>query len=377
MKYVDEYRDPDQARQLLEEIHRTATRPWVLMEVCGGQTHSLLRNGIAQALPENVELIHGPGCPVCVTPAAAIDFAQQLAARPHTTLVSFGDMLRVPGTERSLQDARRSGGSVKTVYSPLDAVQLAQKHPQQHFVFFAVGFETTAPATALAVLQAHQLQLDNFSLLSAHVCVQPAMQAILEAPDNRVQGFLAAGHVCTVTGFESYHRLAEEFRTPIVVTGFEPLDLLQGILACVRQLETGRYGVENCYERSVSSAGNGQAQSIVDRVFEVSSQPWRGLGVVTDGGLVLRPEWHQFDARHRFGASESCGQPESGDSCECRAADVLTGRIRPRECPAFAVSCHPESPLGAPMVSSEGACAAYYRFARQETVPDVPSAADS
>lgn len=361
MKYVDEYRDPDQARRLLQQIRGTVTRPWVLMEVCGGQTHSLLRYGIAQELRDSIELIHGPGCPVCVTPAAAIDFAQSLAARPETTLVSFGDMLRVPGTGESLLDARRNGASVKTVYSPLDAVQLAQENPHEEFVFFAVGFETTAPATALAVLQAEQLALSNFSLLSAHVCVLPAMRAILEAANNRVQGFLAAGHVCTVTGFEAYHQLADEFQTPIVVMGFEPTDLLQGILSCVQQLEGGQHTVQNRYARSVAGTGNVDAQRIVDRVFEVSSRPWRGLGEVPSGGLVLREEWRAFDASYRY-ASRACTAVDCGDAGVCRAADVLTGRLRPDQCAEFNVTCHPESPLGAPMVSSEGACAAYYRF---------------
>lgn len=363
MKYVDEYRDPDAALRLLSEIRSAATRRWVLMEVCGGQTHSLLRHGIAQELHDTIELIHGPGCPVCVTPAEVIDRAQELAARSGITLVSFGDMLRVPGSAESLLDARRRGASVKTVYSPLDAVQLARENPDEDYVFFAVGFETTAPATALAVLQAEQLGLTNFSLLSAHVCVLPAMRAILEAPDNRVQGFLAAGHVCTITGHQSYQQLAMQFGTPVVVTGFEPVDLLQGILSCVQQLETGRHEVENRYARSVSADGNQEAQQILDRVFEVSSQPWRGLGEVPGGGLTLRPEWEKFDAHGRYPVGE---RPSSGqqDSCRCRAAEVLTGRIRPQECAEFAVTCRPESPLGAPMVSSEGACAAYFRFAQ-------------
>lgn len=365
MKYVDEYRQPRAARQLLDRIRRTATRPWVLMEVCGGQTHSLLRHGIVQELRDSVELIHGPGCPVCVTPTTSIDLAQQLAIRPGITLVSFGDMLRVPGTAGSLLDARRQGASVKTVYSPLDAVELAAENPQEHYVFFAVGFETTAPATALAVLQAEQQGLDNFSLLCAHVCVLPAMHAILDSPDHRVDGFLAAGHVCTVTGYESYHRLAAEYQTPVVVTGFEPLDLLRGILSCVQQLESGRSCVENCYPRSVNAAGNREAQQIVDRVFEVSSQPWRGLGVVPSGGLVLRSSWARFDALRRFLSCDCPRAAEHEDGGACRAAEVLTGRIRPHQCSEFAVTCHPQSPLGAPMVSSEGACAAWYRFAQR------------
>ncbi len=365
MKHIDEYRDPHAARQIIAEIRSVLTRRWVLMEVCGGQTHSLLRNGIAQELQDDLELIHGPGCPVCVTPAAAIDLAQAIAEQPGTTLVSFGDMLRVPGSTRSLADARRSGASTKIVYSPLDAVQLARNNPTEHFVFFAVGFETTAPATALAVLQAHELGLNNFSLLAAHVCVLPAMKAILESTDNRVQGFLAAGHVCAVTGYHGYHDLANRFQTPIVVTGFEPVDLLKGILACVIQLASGQHRVENHYGRAVSETGNLDAQTIVDRVFEVSSQPWRGLGTVPSGGLAIRPKWKQFDASLRFLKLIQTLPGDAERNCDCRAADVLTGRIRPNECAAFGNSCRPESPLGAPMVSTEGACAAYYRFARE------------
>jgi len=365
MKHIDEYRDARKARQIIDEIRSTLTRRWVLMEVCGGQTHSLLRNGIAQELQDDLELIHGPGCPVCVTPAAAIDHAQAIAEQPGTTLVSFGDMLRVPGSTRSLLDATRSGASTKVVYSPLDAVQLARDNPDEQFVFFAVGFETTVPATALAVLQAHELGLSNFSLLAAHVCVLPAMKAILESPDNRVQGFLAAGHVCAVTGFDRYHDLANQSQTPIVVTGFEPLDLLTGILDCATQLESGQHRVENRYARAVSETGNVDAQAIVDRVFTVSSRPWRGLGVIPAGGLVLRPEWSQFDASLRFRELSEPFGDNAADDCQCRATDVLTGRIRPSECAAFGESCRPESPLGAPMVSTEGACAAYYRFARE------------
>ncbi len=367
MKHIDEYRDPQKAQRLIADIRSVLTRRWVLMEVCGGQTHSLLRHGIAQELRDDLELIHGPGCPVCVTPAAAIDLAQSIAEQSGTTLVSFGDMLRVPGSTRSLADARRSGASTKVVYSPLDAVQLAQRYPAEQFVFFAVGFETTAPATALAVLQAQELKLENFSLLAAHVRVQPAMKAILKSPDNRVQGFLAAGHVCAITGYNSYRDLANQFLTPIVVTGFEPLDLLKGILGCVTQLEAGQHCVENHYARAVSGTGNLDAQSIVSQVFEISNQPWRGLGTVPAGGLTIRPKWERFDASVRF--REIIRQQAEADdhNCECRAAEVLTGRIRPSECAAFGRSCRPEAPLGAPMVSTEGACAAYYRFARNPT----------
>ena len=375
MKYIDEYRDPQKARRLITEIRSRVTRRWVLMEVCGGQTHSLLRHGIEQELRKDVELIHGPGCPVCVTPAESIDFALALSLQPKTTLVSFGDMLRVPGRSDSLLNVRTSGGSVRIVYSPLDAVELARSNPDEHFVFFAVGFETTAPATALAVLQADRHELQNFSLLVAHVRVQPAMEAILRSPENRVQGFLAAGHVCTVAGFETYHAMAEEFQTPIIVTGFEPIDLLEGILACVNQLEAGQSQVGNAYARTVASAGNVDAQRIVERVYAVSDRPWRGLGTITNGGLSLRPEWHVYDASRRF--ADLCDAQSKlrivDSDGDCRAADVLSGRLRPNDCPEFGNRCHPDSPLGAPMVSSEGACAAYYRFDRHAATRQVPS----
>lgn len=358
MKYIDEYRDPVAARRLLAEIRRRATRPWALMEVCGGQTHSLLRHGIEAELEGTVELIHGPGCPVCVTPLDAIDFACRLAMRGDVTLASFGDMLRVPGSRSSLLDVQTSGGHIRTVYSPLDAVELARKHPADQIVFFAVGFETTAPATALAVKQAARDDLENFSLLVAHVRVQPAMEALVQSPDSRVKAFLAAGHVCTVMGYESYKPFVKQYRLPVVVTGFEPLDLLEGILACVQQLEAGEVRVENQYGRSVRAAGNEAAQDLVQEVYQVCDRPWRGFGVVPRGGLELHPSWGQFDARHRF-TVKSLPVVESE---ECRSADVLTGRIKPPDCSSFGTRCTPESPLGAPMVSSEGACAAYYRY---------------
>lgn len=358
MKYLDEYRDPDSARRLLAEIRRCATRRWTLMEVCGGQTHGLLRYGIEQELADTVELIHGPGCPVCVTPLEAIDFACQLAMREDVVIASFGDMLRVPGSRGSLLDAQTAGGRVQIVYSPLDAVRLAEKHPDRQIVFFAVGFETTVPATALAVKQAAHDGLDNFSLLVAHVRVQPAMEALVEAADNRVQAFLAAGHVCTVMGYESYAEFVERYRLPLVVTGFEPLDLLDGILACIRQLEAGEARVENCYGRSVRAAGNEAARALVDEVYEVCDRPWRGFGVIPRGGLGLRSLWQRFDARRRFATTEL----PTIEPNECQSADVLAGRIKPTECAAFGRRCTPDSPLGAPMVSSEGACAAYFRY---------------
>jgi hydrogenase expression/formation protein HypD len=365
MKYLDEYRDPDAARMLVAEIRRRATRRWTLMEVCGGQTHGLLRHGIESALDDVVELIHGPGCPVCVTPLEAIDFAIELTRRENVVLASFGDMLRVPGSRGSLLDAQAAGGRVRIVYSPLDAVELARQRPSEDVVFFAVGFETTAPATALAVKQAARQNLDNFSLLTAHVRVQPAMEALMHAPDCQVQAFLAAGHVCTVMGCASYEPFVAEHRVPVVVTGFEPLDLLQGILACVKQLEAGEARVENHYARSARAAGNTMAQAVVDDVYQVSDRAWRGFGVVRHGGLELRPEFARFDARRRF-AVPSLPVLESE---ACRGAEVLTGRIKPPECSCFDAECTPETPLGAPMVSSEGACAAYYRYrGRGQTV---------
>lgn len=370
MKYVDEYRDPQVARRLIDDIQRMATRRWVLMEVCGGQTHGLLKSGIIQELEGSVELIHGPGCPVCVTPAEAIDFAQELALQPEVLLTTFGDMLRVPGSRESLLAVRARGGNVRLVYSPLDAVELARQNPTQHVVFLAVGFETTAPATALAVLQASQLGLDNFSLLVAHVRVQPAMESILQSADCRVQGFLAAGHVCTVAGFASYAELTSRYHVPIAVTGFEPVDLLLGIQDCVRQLESGTACISNQYQRNVRDSGNQHALQIMSEVYAVADRPWRGLGTVRAGGLVLRDEWRHFDAEFRF---PRCVKPLSGECAECRSGDVLAGRIKPTACLSFGTRCTPESPLGAPMVSSEGACAAYYRYALPSSVHTVPT----
>lgn len=358
MKYVDEFRDPTAVRQLVESIRRTATRRWTLMEVCGGQTHNLLRYGIDEALEDCIELIHGPGCPVCVTPIEAIDAARELSLRPNTILASFGDMLRVPGSHGTLLNARSQGGSVAIVYSPLDAVEIARERPQDHIVFFAVGFETTAPATALAVQQAAHYGLDNFSLLVAHVCVLPAMQMLATAPDHRAEAFLAAGHVCAVTGFADYDEFVRRFQIPVVVTGFEPVDLLEGILACVRQLEAGTACVENCYGRSVRREGNLAAQRLVEQIYEVQDTPWRGFGIIPRGGLKLREEWQRFDARQRIATAREVAL----DPTECPAGDVLIGRIKPTECPHFRTRCTPDSPLGAPMVSTEGACAAYHRY---------------
>lgn len=358
MKYVDEFRDPAHARRLLADIRRTSSRPWTLMEVCGGQTHSLLRHGIDAELQGTVELIHGPGCPVCVTPLEAIDRACELSAQSHVILTSFGDMLRVPGSRGSLLEARAGGGNVQAVYSPLDAVELARREPQRQVVFFAVGFETTTPTTALAVRTAAAQGLDNFSMLVAHVRVLPAMEAIAAADDCRVDAFLAAGHVCTITGCEEYAPFADRFRLPVVVTGFEPVDLLQGILQCLRLLEAGRAEVVNCYGRTAHDRGNPTARQLVSDVYEVCDRAWRGFGVIPAGGLKLRPEYSHFDAETRF----SHAQLPVIDLGDCRSGDVLAGRIKPPACPSFGTGCTPERPLGAPMVSSEGACAAYFRY---------------
>jgi hydrogenase expression/formation protein HypD len=359
MKYVDEYRRPQHCQRLLNEICQSATRPWTLMEVCGGQTHGLLRYGIDSALEGVVRLIHGPGCPVCVTPLESIDLAIELARRPDVIVTSFGDMLRVPGSCESLLQARAEGGNVRIVYSPLDAVRFAAEHPDRQVVFFAVGFETTVPATALAVHQAGKLGLTNFSLLVSHVRVQPAMEMLVQSEDNAVQGFLAAGHVCTVAGYKSYEGFVAKYRLPVVVTGFEPVDLLIGIQECVRQLESGETSVANCYGRSVVAPGNERALAIMDDVYEICDRPWRGLGIVPGGGFRLRGKWSQFDADRRY-ARRAMPVHECS---ECRSGDVLTGRIKPTECAHFGNRCTPDSPLGAPMVSAEGACAAYYRYA--------------
>jgi hydrogenase expression/formation protein HypD len=361
MRYVDEYRDPELARRLLGRIERTVTRPWTLMEVCGGQTHTLIRSGIDRMLPSDLRLIHGPGCPVCVTPIEKIDRALAIAATPDVIFCSFGDMLRVPGSKTDLLHVRAGGADVRFVYSPLDVLKIARENPDRPVVFFAVGFETTAPATAITVWQAKRLGLTNFSMLVAHVLVPPAMEAILASPSNRVQAFLAAGHVCTVMGFEAYYELAERYRVPIVVTGFEPVDLLEGIGMAVQQLEEGRHEVENQYVRSVRRAGNARAQEIIAEVYEACDRAWRGLGVLSASGLRLRSAYREHDAEERFPGIDSLSADEPS---ACRSGEVLQGHIRPDECEAFGKQCTPEQPLGAPMVSSEGACAAYYRYGR-------------
>lgn len=360
MKHLSEYRDPKVARALVERIRRTATRKWTLMEVCGGQTHTIVRQGIDEVLAGSVEMIHGPGCPVCVTPLEQIDRALHLASRADVIFTSFGDMLRVPGTGGDLLQVRARGGDVRIVYSPLDALELARANPKRQVVFFAVGFETTAPANAMAVWRARELGVGNFSVLVSHVTVPPAITAILDDPTARVQGFLAAGHVCAVMGWTEYEPLAARYRVPIVVTGFEPLDILEGIWMAVRQLEDGRHQVENQYVRAVRREGNRPAQELVGRVFQMVDRGWRGIGTIPASGLGLRPEFADFDAERRF---ELYGI-RAEEPTACRAGDVLRGTIRPFECPAFGSACTPESPLGAPMVSSEGACAAYWAFGR-------------
>ena len=360
MKFVDEYRDAGAARRLADSLHRVTTRPWTIMEVCGGQTHAIVRYGIDQLLPEQITLVHGPGCPVCVTPVELIDKALVIAARPEVIFCSFGDMLRVPGSREDLFTVKARGGDVRIVYSPLDALALARQHPDRQVVFFAVGFETTAPANAMAVHQARTEGLDNFTLLVSHVLVPPAMEAILSSPQCRVQGFLAAGHVCMVMGYTEYEPLAQAYGVPIVVTGFEPLDILQGIDMCVRQLEEGRAEVENQYIRTVKREGNRPAVELIRRVFRVGPRKWRGIGEIPSSGLELAPEYGAFDAGARFGVAEHAVEEDS----ECISGLVLQGLKKPGECPAFGTRCTPECPLGATMVSSEGACAAYYRYRR-------------
>lgn len=358
MKYVDEYRDAATVRALAAAIARATTRPWTVMEICGGQTHAIVKFGLDELLPPGITLVHGPGCPVCVTPAELIDQAVALAARPEVILCSFGDMLRVPGAGIDLLTAKARGGDVRIVYSPLDALTLARENPAREVVFFAVGFETTAPANALAVLRAAREGVKNFSLLVSHVLVPPAMRALLSAPDNRVQGFLAAGHVCTVMGTGEYHAIAREFRAPIVVTGFEPVDILEGLLRCVRQLEAGRAEVENAYARAVRAEGNAPARALVQDAFVVEDRNWRGLGAIPQSGWGLRPELAVYDAPRKFGLAA----PVPVAVGECISGEIMRGVKKPSQCPAFGTRCTPEHPIGAPMVSSEGACAAYYRY---------------
>ncbi len=365
MKYVDEYREAGRVRTLAAAIHAETTRDWRIMEVCGGQTHAIVRFGLDQLLPKKITLIHGPGCPVCVTPLEMIDRALAIASRPGVIFCSFGDMLRVPGSTTDLLTVKSAGGDVRIVYSPLDALALARAHPDREVVFFAVGFETTAPANAMAVVQAHNYGVTNFSVLVSHVTVPPAIETILSSDGNLVQGFLAAGHVCTVMGYGEYHRLAAKFKVPIVVTGFEPVDILEGVHLCVKQLEEGRAVVENPYARSVLPQGNVTARALIDEVFETVDRPWRGIGVIPASGYRLRSPFRAYDAELKFAVEKIVAiEPE-----ECISGSILQGRKTPHECPAFGRRCTPESPLGATMVSSEGACAAYYRYARFATTP--------
>jgi hydrogenase expression/formation protein HypD len=357
---LDGFRNADLVKKVLAEIRRVTRHPWAIMEICGGQTHAILQSGLDQLLPPELELVHGPGCPVCVTSLELIDKGLILAAHPEVIFCSFGDMLRVPGSHQDLFSARAAGGDIRVVYSPLDAVKIAQENPEKQVVFFAIGFETTAPVNAMSVVQAQALGLSNYSILVSQVCVPPAMHAILGSPNNRVQGFLAAGHVCAVMGTEEYDSIAEKYHVPIVVTGFEPLDLAQGILMTVEQLEAGKAEVGNAYTRVVTREGNRPAQALLKKVFEPVDRNWRGIGMIPMSGLGLRGEYAAFDAEKRFGI----GELKTEESPLCIAGQVLQGVKKPLDCPAFGKECTPSSPLGAPMVSAEGACAAYYRYNR-------------
>ncbi|MBL7796272.1 MAG: hydrogenase formation protein HypD [Saprospiraceae bacterium] len=358
MKYLTEYRDPELVERYAAEIRHITNRPWKIMEVCGGQTHSLVKNGLLQLLPPEVSMVHGPGCPVCVTPLHLIDKAVWLAKQPGVILCSFGDMIRVPGSECSLLEAKARGADVRILYSPLEAVKVAQENPGKQVVFFAVGFETTAPANAMSVLHAQKLGVKNYAILTSHVLVPPAIKAVMNDPETAIHGFLAAGHVCTVMGFAEYFPLAEKYRVPIVITGFEPVDLMQGILMTVRQLENGEHRVENQYSRVVRPEGNPAARKIIEQVFDTSDREWRGIGTIPESGWDLRDEFSAFDANKKFNVP----QEKAPESSECIAGLVLKGIKKPFECPQFGKKCTPSNPLGAPMVSSEGACAAYYHF---------------
>jgi len=358
MKFLDEYRDADAAQHYARAIVRMVTRPATIMEICGGQTHAIMRYGLPELLPPEVTLVHGPGCPVCVTPLELVDKAVEVAARPEVIFCSFGDMLRVPGSQGDLLSVKARGGDVRIVYSPIDALKLARAHPDKQVVFFAVGFETTAPANAMAAVQARQQGLRNFSMLVSHVLVPPAMHAILSSPHNRVQGFLAAGHVCAVMGYVEYEPIAQQYQVPIVVTGFEPLDLLQGIYRCLKQLEEGRVEVENAYPRFVRREGNLPAQATMRDVFRVIDRKWRGIGAIPQSGLGLKEQYAEFDAEQRFGVAHVAVEEPS----ECLSGLILQGVKKPLDCPVFGTRCTPETPMGATMVSSEGACAAYYRY---------------
>lgn len=360
MKYISEYRDADLVNQYLEEIRHTVTRPWTIMEVCGGQTHSLVKNGILNLLPPEVQMVHGPGCPVCVTPLNLIDKAVYLAEEKGVILCSYGDMIRVPGSKRSLLESKARGADVRILYSPLEAVKIAQENPNREVVFFAVGFETTAPANALSVIHAQRAGVSNYSILASHVLVPPAIEAVMNDPDSNIQGFLAAGHVCAIMGIDEYYPLADRYKIPIVVTGFEPVDLAQGILMTVRQLEKGEHQVENQYSRVVKPEGNPAARGVIEQVFTIANREWRGIGEIPMSGYEVRPEYAQYDANLKFEVAID-KVPESD---QCIAGLILKGIKKPHECPQFGRGCTPQMPLGAPMVSSEGACAAYYHFSQ-------------
>jgi len=358
MKFVNEYRDQEASERYSQMIHDITTKEWNIMEVCGGQTHAIVKFGIDELLPKQINLIHGPGCPVCVTSLELIDKSIEIASRKDVIFCSFGDMLRVPGSKKDLLSVKADGGDVRMLYSPLDALKIAKDNPDKEVVFFAVGFETTSPANAMAVYQAKEQNIKNFSILVSHVLVPPAMEAILSSKQNRVQGFLAAGHVCTVMGYNEYYPLTKKYKVPIVVTGFEPLDILQGIYLCVKQLEEGKAEVENQYVRAVQRDGNLKAQEIINRVFKIGTRKWRGIGEIPDSGLVLQDEYIHYDASTKFGLAELVVEEPK----ECISGLVLQGIKKPNECAAFGTLCTPERPLGATMVSSEGACAAYYRY---------------
>ena len=367
MKFLSEYRDPELVQSFLENIRKTVTRPWTIMEVCGGQTHSLVKNGLLNLLPHEITMVHGPGCPVCVTPLSLIDKAVHLAQDKNVILCSFGDMLRVPGSVKSLLQAKAEGADVRILYSPLEAVSLAEAHPDRQVVFFAVGFETTAPANALSVIHAERKKLDNYSILASHVLVPPAMKAVLDDEDNVIQAFLAAGHVCTIMGIDEYYPIVNEYHVPLVVTGFEPVDLLQGILMAVKQLEAGEWKLENQYSRVVKPEGNPEAIKVIRQVFETTDREWRGIGTIPQSGYEVRPEYARFDANLKFAVNIKV----AGESKECIAGQVLRGIKKPHECPQFGKKCTPSHPLGAPMVSSEGACAAYYHFSNADLEEEV------
>ncbi|HWB54562.1 MAG TPA: hydrogenase formation protein HypD [Tepidisphaeraceae bacterium] len=360
MKYLDEYRDAAAAKKLAEAIQRTVTKPWVIMEVCGGQTHTIVKYGVDKVIPDCVELVHGPGCPVCVTALEMIDRAHAIASRPEVIFCSFGDMLRVPGSRGDLLQLKSLGSDIRIVYSPLDAVNLAAANPDRKVVFFAIGFETTAPPNAMAVWMAHKRKLKNFSVLVSHVLVPPSMTSILQTAGNRVQGFLGPGHVCTVMGCEEYEPIAKRYHVPIVITGFEPVDMLEGILMTVRQLEAGEARVENQYSRAVRYEGNLDSKRLIEDVFEICDRKWRGVGIIPKSGYKLRYEYRDHDAERLFEVDDI----ETSESNECISGQILRGLKKPHDCPAFGKHCTPQSPLGATMVSSEGACAAYYAYGR-------------